>query len=411
VFSPTPPVTLPTQATASEGSAAAVASPSAVPTLPPTQLPPPQGFPEPSAFIWRGVAEGLESPVDLQNAGDARLFIVEQRGMVRIFDDSGLRDEPFLDIRDRVNDTGNEQGLLGLAFSPSYASDGAFFVNYTMGTGDTIISRFRVSDDPNRADPDSEQVLLKIDQPYANHNGGRLAFGLDGDLYIGTGDGGSQGDPQGRAQNLSSLLGKILRLDVRGGGAYAIPPDNPFSQGGGRPEIWAYGLRNPWRFAFDSATGDLFIGDVGQDTWEEIDVVSASAPAGAAPRPSNQIPAEGRGANFGWNLREGLAGYNGDASPAFTDPVAVYSHAVGGCSVTGGEIVRDPALPEWQGVYLYGDFCTGLIWGLFRDAEGNWQNQQLYDTAFQITSFGTGSDGRVYVLDRAGGVYRLHRAG
>jgi glucose/arabinose dehydrogenase len=187
-----------------------------------------------------------------------------------------------------------------------------------------------------------------------------------------------------------------LRLDVDGADPYLIPPDNPWASGGGRPEIWAYGLRNPWRLAFDTATGDLFIGDVGQDQWEEVDFWPSGAPGGA---------------NFGWDLREGLSEYEGDPSPAFTDPVAVYSHAEGSCSVTGGEVVRDPALPEWQGIYLYGDYCSGLTWGLFRDAAGTWQNQLLFDTGFRVTSFGTGSDGAVYVLDRAGGVYRLRRAG
>jgi len=365
------------------------------PTDPPPQPAAPTGFPDPAGFTWSPVVAGLRSPVDIQSAGGDRLFIVEQRGLIRIADENGLRQEPFLDIRDRVFDTGNEQGLLGLALHPDFASNGSFYVNYTRGNGDTVIARFRVSDDPDRVDPDSEFVLLQIDQPFPNHNGGRLVFGPDGYLYIGTGDGGAQGDPQGRAQNPDSLLGKILRLDVDGGEPYAIPADNPFAAGGGRPEIWALGLRNPWRFAFDPGTGDLFIGDVGQNQWEEIDTL----PSGTA------------GANFGWDLREGLDSYEGDPSPAFTDPVAVYSHAEGGCSVTGGEVVRDPSLPEWQGIYLYGDFCSGLIWGLFRDGSGAWQNRLLFDSGFQITSFGSGVDGAVYVLDRAGEVYRLARGG
>jgi len=367
---------------------------------PPTDLPaspaPPTGFPDPAAFRWSSIAAGLQSPIDIQTAGDDRLFIVEQRGVVRIVDEDGLRQEPFLDIRDRVFDTGNEQGLLGLAFHPDFAANGAFYVNYTRGTGDTVIARFHSGADPNRADPESEFVLLQIDQPFPNHNGGRVAFGPDGYLYIGTGDGGSQGDPQGRAQNPDSLLGKILRLDVDGGEPYAIPPDNPFVAGGGRPEIWALGLRNPWRFDFDPALGDLFIGDVGQNQWEEIDFL----PFGTA-----------GGANFGWDRREGLASYEGDSSPAFTDPVAAYSHAEGGCSVTGGEVIRDPSLPEWQGIYLYGDFCSGLIWGLFRDGSGAWQGRLLFDSGFEITSFGSGVDGAVYVLDRIGDVYRLARLG
>jgi glucose/arabinose dehydrogenase len=386
-----PPSLLPTAA-----ATAPAPPPTTAPTPLPTKPPGPTRFPDPAQFTWRGITDGLQSPVDLVNAGDSRLFLVEQPGVIRIFDDTGLRDQPFLDIRDRVGDEGNEQGLLGLAFSPDYPSDGAFYVDYTDNNGDTVVSRFHVSDDPNRADPGSEQRVLGVDQPYANHNGGDVVFGRDGYLYLGMGDGGSQGDPQGRAQNPESLLGKLLRLDVRGRATYAIPADNPFASGGGRPEVWASGLRNPWRFAFDSATGDLFIADVGQSTWEEIDFL----PAGSA-----------GGANFGWNLREGLAAYKGETSPAFTDPVAVYAHQVGGCSVTGGTVIRDPSLPEWQGIYVYGDFCTGLIWGLYRDEGGNWQNQLLFDTSFQITSFGTGFDGGLYVLDRAGGVYRLARAG
>jgi glucose/arabinose dehydrogenase len=366
-------------------------SPTAAPTLPG----PPAGFPDPATLAWSPVAAGLQSPVDLQAVGDSRLLIVEQSGVIRIVDENGLHQEPFLDIRDRVFDSGNEQGLLGLALHPDYAANGAFFVNYTGGTGDTVLARFRVSADPNQADAESEFVLLQIDQPFANHNGGRLVFGPDGYLYIGTGDGGSQGDPEGRAQNPDSLLGKILRLDVDGGEPYAIPAGNPLAAGGGRPEIWAFGLRNPWRFAFDSATGDLFIGDVGQNQWEEVDFLPSGAPGG----------------NFGWDLREGLDEYEGGPSPMFTDPVAVYSHAEGGCSVTGGEVIRDPSLPEWQGIYLYGDYCSGLIWGLFRDGGGSWQNRLLFDTGFQITSFGSGNDGSVYVLDRTGDVYRLARLG
>jgi glucose/arabinose dehydrogenase len=371
--------------------------PTSAPTAEPSSTPiatlaPASTFPDPAGFTWRQVASGLRSPVDLQNAGDDRLFVVEQRGMIYVLDGSGVLAEPFLDIRDRVFDTGNEQGLLGLAFSPNYAADGFFFVNYTQGTGDTIIARYQVSGDANRADPESEVVLLKINQPYPNHNGGGMVFGPDGYLYIGTGDGGAQGDPEGRAQNPESLLGKILRLDVFGGEPYAIPPDNPFFGGGGRPELWAIGLRNPWRSAFDPSTGDFYIADVGQNQWEEVDFLPAGAPGGA---------------NFGWDLREGPAAYEGDASPAFTEPVAAYTHAEGGCSVTGGVVVRDPSLPAWQGIYLYGDYCSGLVWGLLRDAAGVWQNRLLFPTGFQITSFGSGNDDGVYVLDRSGGVYRL----
>lgn len=364
------------------------------PTPSPSPIPDATALPDPAGFHWAPVTGGLLSPVDLQNAGDERLFIVEQHGVIRVFDEAGLRDEPFLDLRDRVFDEGNEQGLLGLAFHPSFVDNGSFYVNYTTGDGDTVIARFTAGEGPT-VDPATEKLLLTYDQPYPNHNGGGIAFGPDGMLYIGSGDGGAAGDPEERAQNLDTLLGKLLRIDVDGGDPYAIPPDNPFAAGGGRPEIWAYGLRNPWRFAFDPQTGDLFIADVGQNQWEEIDFLPAGAPGGA---------------NFGWDFREGFELFEGLTPPGLVDPLAVYSHSEG-CSVTGGVVVRDPALPEWNGVYLYGDFCSGLIWGLVRDANGVWQNGVLFGTAFQITSFGVGHDGRVYVLDRGGGVYRLERSG
>ncbi len=263
-----------------------------------------------------------------------------------------------------------------------------------MLAGDTVIARYLASGD--RADPASEVILLRIPQPFANHNGGALAFGPDGYLYIGTGDGGSGGDPQGNGQSVNTLLGKILRLDVDGGEPYAVPADNPFAgSGGGAPEIWAYGLRNPWRIAFDGPTGDLYIGDVGQNRWEEIDVVPAGAPGGA---------------NFGWNVREGLHAYAGDSSAGLVDPAAEYSHDLG-CSVTGGVVVRDPALPAWDGTYLYGDYCSGRVWGLRRSADGAWLNGPLFETGVSISSFGEGSDGRVYLLDYAGTIYRLAAAG
>jgi len=236
-------------------------------------------------------------------------------------------------------------------------------------------------------------VLLHIEQPYANHNGGGLAFGPDGYLYIATGDGGSAGDPEGNGQRLDTLLGKLLRLDVDSAEPYAIPPDNPFRDGT-RPEIWAYGLRNPWRFAFDRLTGDLYIGDVGQGDWEEIDFQPAGAPGGI---------------NYGWNLREGVHPYTSDATAGLTDPVAEYSHA-SGCSVTGGVVVRSPSLPEWTGVYLYGDYCSGRIWGMVRDERGMWQNAALFETGLRISSFGVDAEAEVYLLDHGGSLYRLGRA-
>ena len=265
-------------------------------------------------------------------------------------------------------------------------------MNYTDLSGDTVVSRFRVTEDPDRADPSSETVLLSYDQPYANHNGGGMAFGPDGYLYIGSGDGGSGGDPEGRAQNRDTLLGKLLRIDVDGGSPYALPPDNPFASGGGRPEIWSYGLRNPWRFAFDPATGDLYVGDVGQGDWEEIDFQAAGSPGGM---------------NFGWDFREGSHDYEDRAPEGLIDPIAEYSHVEGGCSITAGRVVRAPALPSWQGVFLYGDYCTGYIWGVLRDTGGRWRSARLFETGLQITSFGTGPAGEIYLLDRGGGLYRL----
>ena len=248
VFAPSTPAAPPTSA-----SVPVAPEPSATPELPtPTPTPvPPTALPDPAGAAWSFVAGGLDSPVDLQSAGDSRLFVIEQAGRIRIVNSGTLQPDPFLDIRDRVGSEGNEQGLLGLAFHPNFAADSMFYVNYTDLSGDTVISSFRLSQDPNRADPASETVLLTYDQPYANHNGGGLAFGPDGYLYVSSGDGGSAGDPEGRAQNIDVPLGKLLRIDVDNGTPYAIPADNPFASGGGRPEIWAYGLRNPWRFTFE----------------------------------------------------------------------------------------------------------------------------------------------------------------
>jgi glucose/arabinose dehydrogenase len=331
------------------------------------------------------IATGLARPDTLSVDGSGRLFVIEKPGRIRIIQNDQLLDQPFLDISNRVGSSGNEQGLLGLAFHPNYTQNGRFFVNYTDNSGNTVIARFQVSGDPNVADPNSEVKLLGIDQPFPNHNGGELAFGPDGYLYDGQGDGGSAGDPFGNAQKKDVLLGKILRLDVDSAEPYAVPSDNPFGN-----EVWAYGLRNPWRFSFDKLTGDLYIADVGQNTWEEIDYL----PKGSA-----------GGTNFGWNLREGAHDYNGSASPDLTEPVAEYSHQEGGCSVTGGYVYRG-SMPEWNGIYLFGDYCTGLIWGLIHSGN-NWQKQQLFDMDFTITSFGQDEKGEVYLVSDSGSVYRL----
>lgn len=356
----------------------------------------PVSFPDPGRYEWRAIASGLRSPIGLANAGDGsgRLFVLEQTGLIRIILDGELLDGPFLDISSQVGCCG-ERGLLGLAFHPNYSENGYFYVNYTDRNDNTSISRFRVSADPNRADPGSETRLLWVEQPFRNHNGGAVEFGPDGYLYLGLGDGGSGGDPMNNAQNTGVLLGKILRLDVDGGEPYAIPPDNPFAAGGGAPEVWAYGLRNPWRFTFDRLTGDLYIGDVGQNDWEEINFLPAGTPGGA---------------NFGWNYLEGSHPYlPGDRIPEgleLVSPVAEYDHSQG-CSVTGGVVYRGRELPEWQGIYLYGDYCSGLIWGLFRGEDGNWQNRLLFETRASVTSFGEDEAGEVYFTDYQGSVFRL----
>ncbi len=362
------------------------ATPTALPPSPsPTALP---SFPNPASYEWAPVISGLALPVDIQNAGDGsrRLFIVEKGGRILILQNNQLLSSPFLDIRSEVDSQGTEQGLLGLVFHPHYAQNGLFFVDYIDLNGNSVVARFKVStSNPNLADPASDVDLLQIQQPYANHNGGSLAFGPDGYLYIGSGDGGSEGDPLRTGQNLQTLLGKMLRIDINSGSTYSIPADNPFAGGGGLPEIWAYGLRNPWRFSFDRLTGALYIGDVGQDAWEEIDTVPADTPGGM---------------NFGWSYYEGMHPYQ-DALPAnatLTWPVVEYSHA-DGCAVTGGYVYRGAALPEWQGVYFYGDYCSGSVWGLAPTGQGIWGSKLLFSTGAQITTFGVDEAGEIYLVD------------
>ncbi len=357
----------------------------------------PSAFADPGAYQWQVVASGLDEPDGMANAGDGsgRLFILEQPGVIRILQNGQLLPQPFLDLRSQVGTNGNERGLLGLAFHPGYKDGGYFYVDYTNLSGNIVIARYQVSSgDPNQADPASGKILLQIAHPsFPNHNGGNLVFGPDGYLYIGVGDGGSQGDPNNHGQSTNILLGKILRIDVDHGDPYAIPPDNPFANGGGLPEIWAYGLRNPWRFSFDAQTGDLYIGDVGQDQWEEIDFLPAGSPGGT---------------NFGWSYREGLHPYKGQppAGLNLVDPVYEYSHSYG-CAVIGGYVYRGSQLPAWQGIYVFGDECSGNVWGLQRTPEGAWQGQMLYTTQFSITSFGVDESGELYLLDRNGNVARL----
>ncbi|MBE0408865.1 MAG: PQQ-dependent sugar dehydrogenase [Anaerolineales bacterium] len=364
----------------------------------PVVTPPPPSIPDAEAYTWVPVVEGLAMPIGLANAGDGsgRLFVLEQAGLIRIVQDGALLAEPFLNISDRASCCG-ERGLLGLAFHPNYQENGYFYVNYTDRSNDTVIARFTVSDNPNLALAESEKELLKIPQPYNNHNGGVVEFGPDGFLYLGIGDGGSGGDPHGYAQSLDTLLGKILRLDLDGGDPYAVPDDNPFASSQderGLPEIWAYGLRNPWRFSFDRLTGDLYIGDVGQNAWEEVNYL----PVGSL-----------GGANFGWNYFEGNHAYRGSPPPELelVFPVAEYDNPGLGCSVTGGVVYRGRALPAWYGVYLFGDYCSGRVWGLVQNPEGDWHQELLFENVARITSFGEDEDGEVYIVDHAGVVFQL----
>lgn len=348
-------------------------------------------FPDPTGYTWSPVVSGFTRPVDLSHAGDERLFVVEQQGIIWVIDGGVTMETPFLDIRERVNDRANEQGLLGLAFHPNYAANGTFFVNYSGSGGETVISRFQALQDRNLGDPGSEFILLTITQPFGNHNGGSLIFGPDGFLYIGTGDGGSANDPQGNGQSLDTLLGKILRIDVDTGEPYSTPEDNPFATGNGSAEIWAYGMRNPWRMSFDRLTGDLYIGDVGQNQWEEIDFQEAGSPGGL---------------NFGWNLREGMHPFASDQTQGLMDPIAEYGRG-GGCSVTGGFVVRSPSLPAWNGVYLFGDYCSGTVWGLLRKPAGEWEMERLFETGLPISSFGENYLGEIFLVSHSGEILRL----
>lgn len=343
------------------------------------------------------VTRGLHRPVHLTHADDDRLFVTEQAGRVRIVENGKLLPKPFLDIRSRVS-SGGERGLLSIAFPRDYRRSGVFYVDYTSRRGGlhTVISRFhRASSDD--ADPDSEEILLTVPQPYSNHNGGQLAFGPDGYLYIGLGDGGSANDPRGNGQNPDSLLGAILRIDVSRAQpplAYAIPKGNPFvSRPGHRPEIWAWGLRNPWRFSFDRATGRLIAADVGQDEVEEIDIIR-------------------KGGNYGWNVMEGnqcTPAVNKDCDPSsYIPPLFTYRHPLG-YSITGGFVYRGSAIPGLCGVYLYADYVTGNIWGLRSDRDKVTRQMRLIrNRNLHISSFGEDIRGELYAVDHSTGiVYRV----
>jgi glucose/arabinose dehydrogenase len=338
----------------------------------------------------------LDKPLDVTHAGDGsgRLFVAEQAGRIRIVKDGMLVDRPFLDIRDRIA-SGGERGLLGVAFHPDYPADPRLVVDYTDRDGNTVVSTFRVSSaDPDVADPAAETVLLQIAQPFANHNGGAVAFGPDGMLYIAMGDGGSAGDPAGNGQRLDTLLAKILRIDVdRPAGAsegYAVPADNPFATtAGARPEIFLTGLRNPWRMRFDRATGDLWIGDVGQGAWEEIDLARAGT----------------SGMNYGWNTMEGFhcfAPAEGCDQTGLTLPLAEYDHAFG-CAVIGGVVVRDPRQGRLDGGYLFGDACSDNLWVMDPTGDGRREPVIVSKMGRSLSSIGEGEDGTVYATSLSSG--------
>ncbi len=395
---------------------AAAAPASALPSITPVQI-----------------VTGLNRPTHVTHAGDnsGRLFVVEQGGRIRIIKNGVLQAAPFLDITSRVKSTFPEQGLLSVAFPPNYASKGYFYVDYTSynGVGDTVIARYNVTANPDVADPNSEQIVLTISQPEANHNGGQLQFGPEGYLYIGMGDGGGGGDNHGtigNAQDPATLLGKLLRINVEpsapsltpapvtgdwlyyfpliaktpgSGIGYTIPATNPYTQTAGyRGEIWALGLRNPWRFSFDRQTGDLYIADVGQDAWEEVDFQPASSAGGE---------------NYGWRCYEGNHPYNtsGCKPPSsYVFPVAEYPHGTNdsnGCSIIGGYVYRGSAYPSLQGIYFYADLCTARVWGLVNS--GGWQNQQLYQfsTSPYLTTFGEDQAGELYMAGQNGVLYQI----
>jgi glucose/arabinose dehydrogenase len=356
---------------------------------------PPAPFPK---IQLESVAKGLRAPLGLFHAGEEtrRLFIAEQGGTILIWEKGRISDRPFLDIRDRVT-SGGEKGLLGLAFHPRYLENRRLFINYTSATNGlhTVISEFKVGNNPDQADHKSERILLSIPQPYANHNGGNIVFGPDGKLYIGMGDGGSGNDPHGNGQNLATLLGKMLRIDVdksEGGKPYSIPPDNPFiGKKGAAPEIWAYGLRNPWRFSFDPVTGLLYAGDVGQNTREEIDVIL-------------------RGKNYGWNIMEGTIctpGVNTKCDKSGLEmPILDYPRSEG-TVVIGGHVYRGSIIPDLCGTYTYADYGNGRIYGLRYNGKAVTHHQTLLETHRSITSLGEDEERELYVLDGRGEILKI----
>jgi glucose/arabinose dehydrogenase len=385
---PMPPATpsIPPGAT-SDASAAASATPDEGPMAD-----------EPPPLALEPVANGLASPTNIAVTPDGWLLVNERDGRVIAVDPESGSQEVSMDISDRVLGDG-ERGLLGLALHPDWPEDARAYLHYSsrQGDGDTVVSQVRVTDDslPPRLDPGTERVLLTQEQPFSNHNGGQIAFGPDGHLYIGLGDGGSGGDPQGNGQNPDTLLGKILRIDVDADeGTYAIPPANPFADGGGAPEVFLTGLRNPWRFSFDRDNGLLWIADVGQNAVEEVDRVD---------------PVTDAGANLGWNVMEASQCFAGAgcASEGLTLPVAEYGRDLG-CSVTGGYVYRGEVIADLRGWYLFSDFCSGIVFGVRSDAEGVVGARPLLETGLSVSTFGEGPDGELYVASiKDGTIYRI----
>lgn len=372
-----------------------------VPTTPPTLWR--DAAPDATQYTWTLVADDFDSPLAASAPpdGSGRVMVVEQQGLIFVVQPDGRTEPtPFLDIGELLPagvflGSYTEQGLLGLAFPPDYAASGRFYISYTNFEGDSVIARYHVSADPNEADPSSAEILLKVDQPFADHNGGNIVFGSDGMLWAGFGDGGNVNEPNTRSLDPMLLLGKMIRIDVSGD-ALTIPSDNPFvNTPGVQPEIWASGLRNPWRFSFDRKTGDLYIGDVGQWSWEEVNFQPASSKGGE---------------NYGWSAYEGTHVYLPDVT--IEQPVSMpffeFSHQEG-CSVTGGYVYRGELLQELDGYYFFGDYCNGIVWVSYRNASGEWQTGSFMDTDFVISSFGQSEDGELYLVDYKGGVYRLSR--
>ena len=343
------------------------------------------------SVLLESFGPSFNSPVEIKNAGDERLFVVEKSGKINILNQNGsINSTPFLDIEDRISTNANERGLLGLAFHPNYPENPFFFVNYTNNSGATTISKFSVSANQDIAN-DSETILLEINQPYANHNGGCINFGPDGNLYIGMGDGGSGGDPQNYSQNTESLLGKMLRINVNSG-AYSIPENNPYGD-----EIWSIGLRNPWKFSFDSLNGDLWIADVGQNEFEEINMVQNN--------PAN--------INYGWRCYEGNEPYNLSGCPdeGLTFPVSTYSHYSSGdfkCSITGGYVYRGNQISGLNGVYFFADYCSGEIGLLSKNENDEWDMSLAFPNINgSWVSFGEDINGELYIASINGGIYKI----